>query len=403
MQGDGVARNEDTALPLEFQLLAACCDHSPDQHRKDRLPELASSISDWESFDRVARRQQLRGFVHAALSGAEAVPNPLKERWAQEARKQLGFNLHQARETGILQSQLESAGIECIVLKGMPLASRLYGSLSLTRSNDIDLLVRPEQAERALEVLGQQGHTIALTGKRLSQAQARAVIRHEKEIALQSEGRTLIDLHWRLVGPSQILSGIKPFDKARMYSAKNLGDCRTLGLADEFAYLCVHVALSEWAVMKWLCDINALIAQIPPEQMPAVLAHAEQLGAGPSVRQALVLRAAIFGRELPPALAQHTGQNRDPQLLAHALGKMSSASIDHGSLKEKFANLVATTKAQQQLYPKPRQAILGLWSQMFALPDLLAVPLPRALDFLYIPLRPILWVLRRLGFGTTKL
>lgn len=56
-----------------------------------------------------------------------------------------------------LVDDLESAGVEVVVLKGLPLAQRIFGDLAARTSGDIDLLVRPCQYSLALETLQGNG------------------------------------------------------------------------------------------------------------------------------------------------------------------------------------------------------------------------------------------------------
>jgi len=92
------------------------------------------------------------------------------------------------------------AGLACRVLKGPPFAQRYYGDPSLRRSVDIDLLVREEDAHRAIRVLLGLGY--AARARRLVRtpdgpAIRRHRLRTDHGLALTRDGFPL-DLHWRL-------------------------------------------------------------------------------------------------------------------------------------------------------------------------------------------------------------
>ncbi|MCK0127581.1 nucleotidyltransferase family protein [Erythrobacter sp. F6033] len=341
----------------------------------------------------------MQGFAHAQLREVVSVPQWLKDLWIQEARRRVMMNVNQARDAVRLHGVLEDEGIANIVLKGLPLAERIYGSLAITVSGDIDFLVQPSNAARALRLLEKQGYCACLTAKPLTQMQAATVIRHHKEITLRHDDGGIIDLHWRLVDAPQILAGIKPFENARKVTIKKLGHCKILGEADEFAYLCAHGALSDWNHLKWLCDIHRLLKTYQPDGLRALVAHADSLAAGPCAMQALAMREVIFAEPIPKAIASMADKLPNAENLHFFLDRVEQIGTPP-SLRDRVTQIWRQAKARRDLYARPTEAIFNLRSHLFALPDILALPLPSSLDFLYLPLRPFLWLKRRFSPNT---
>jgi len=92
-------------------------------------------------------------------------------------------------------SALEANGIRCILLKGPTIATWLYGSGEVRPYCDTDLLVNPDQLDRAGGVLSDLGFDLR-TDDRVLDAFAEP---HALVWRRGSEG-TEVDLHWRLPG-----------------------------------------------------------------------------------------------------------------------------------------------------------------------------------------------------------
>ncbi|QFT78481.1 nucleotidyltransferase family protein [Erythrobacter sp. THAF29] len=382
-------------LPPELRLLAACCAHPVTGESRRQVEDLADRIGDWDEVSKAAQRHQVQGFVQNRLSGCEAVPDEIRNRWANEARNRATFNLRQAGMTGKLHKLLNEHSIRNLVIKGLPLAAHVYGSLSIKRSADIDLLIEPQNAVRAVDLLARNGFVALETGEPLTASQTESVVRHFKEITLVGDGNILIDLHWRLVEQSNLLRGIEPFANARAISIENIGSISVLGEEDEFAYLCTHGALSDWSRLKWLADVNAVIAERGDKEILALYEYAKGLGAGPSVLQALALRALLWGTPLPQELAQQFQSISDDHFVAYPIARMTMPYKPESS-RDALRRIASQSRIRSTLYGSRAAAIRELTSHLRALPDVLALPLPASLDWLYLPLRPVMWLDRKL-------
>jgi hypothetical protein len=98
----------------------------------------------------------------------------------------------QLRETQAILEALKNNGIEAIQLKGPIAAEILLGDPGLYWSADIDLLVRPEDVEKALSLLAGQGY------QKTSSRDVRDEMAGSYHITV-SKGTYHIELHWNLV------------------------------------------------------------------------------------------------------------------------------------------------------------------------------------------------------------
>lgn len=360
---------------------------------------MAARIENWAQMAGLARRHQVHGFLQDRLANCDAVPLPFRKKWKSIAIGNASTNLRQANATGELHEHLNQAGIANLVLKGLPLAAQVYDSLTIKRSGDIDLLVDPADGFRAIEELQRQGFVTVETRKPLNEAQARAVMRHYKEITLVRDNNSqskklVVDLHWRLVEHEGLLRDLDPFEEARHISIENVGDIAVLSEKNEFAYLCVHGALSDWSRMKWLSDVVAVIGERSDQAVIELYEHCATVGAQRCMLQALGLRELLFAKPVPEPLAEKLDAIEEPEFLTYPMQRMLEP-YRPASSRDTFSRIRMQARIRKALHEGSSGEGNDLSSHLHALPDILAVPLPASLDWLYVPLRPVLWLARR--------
>jgi hypothetical protein len=136
------------------------------------------------------------------------------------------------RELGRAVVLLRKAGIEPLLAKGWAL-SRLYPEKGLRPYGDIDLCVRPEQYDKASQLLS------------APDSQVYMVDLHKGLADL--DDRALDDLYDR----SQLLK-------------LDGQDIRILSPEDHLRFLCLHLMRhGVWAPI-WLCDVSLLLESLPP-------------------------------------------------------------------------------------------------------------------------------------------
>lgn len=375
----------------EFALVAACCRWPQTAASGRDLHRLAKTV-DWREVVAIAERHRVVGLVHHALHVA-GVPCPddilagLARRSTAIARQ----NLTLAAETLRLQARFDEAGIPVVNLKGASLAQRIYGSTAFKHGRDIDLAVPAAHAFEALRLLEADGFTLVDPARTLTDAQRHAYIARGYQMELADRRRnTRVELHWRLSENPHLLSGIDAFANGQTVTVAG-GALRTLNDPDLFAYLCVHGANHFWFRLKWLADLDALLAGVDDAGLTALYGHAQSHGAGLCAGQALLLCRRLFGRTLPAALHDALMRDRRVRRL-EALG---------------LSNLVAAAPARdaaRQAAEMRWRFLLGRGPQflasqcaiaMTAPADVLRWPLPSALRFVYPLVRLPSWVWRR--------
>ena len=154
----------------------------------------------------------------------------------------------------------------------------------------------------------------------------------------------------------------------------------------------MHGALHSWSRLKWLADLNALIAPRNAAEIARLYRHAESKAAGLCAAQALVLCATILGRPLPPDLsAQLRDSRRVRYLVGVALTAMAAPVEGRASLAAVTRNVLVPF-----LLGRGWRFFVGQFRAVsVGVVDVIRLPLPAPLHFLYPLLRLPLWLWRR--------
>ena len=113
--------------------------------------------------------------------------------------------LQQRRRSGLFAMELERlahdferTGIECVVLKGASLALSAYSSPAERFMGDLDLLVRPDRVDAALDRLLARGYTNPWSAEAV-----RGYRTHHYHLPLARPDGIIVELHWGLVKPGR--------------------------------------------------------------------------------------------------------------------------------------------------------------------------------------------------------
>jgi Uncharacterised nucleotidyltransferase len=111
------------------------------------------------------------------------------------AARRTARNLLLTSELLTIARRFDAAGVDFIVLKGVPLACRIFGRLDARRIRDTDILVHPADVERAYALLRECGYEPRLAGLVL-----RKELRTTNQIPLMRRlpagDLVCVDLHW---------------------------------------------------------------------------------------------------------------------------------------------------------------------------------------------------------------
>jgi hypothetical protein len=320
------AQASEARYSPEFRVLLAACSVPRSGVGGQWLSQLDAPALDWHRIFVLAEHHG----VIPALALRFATPNPsiaidvpesvrgeITQRFAQMAQKKLRL----AAQLIHILNCLEQAGVEALPYKGPALAEFLYGDLAQRDFSDLDVLVPPEDLDRAhtaLATIGYHAH-FELAGK-----QQQSFVREGCECTYDGPaGRNLLELQWQLAPRYFSVDFDMPAIFARATSASVAGrQVRIFAAEDLLLALSVHAAKHLWGRLCWLRDIAALVHQ-GGFLWDRAFREAERLGIARIVTVALLLARDLLGAT-PPHVA-HEFVHRDP--VSRELGAQVAAHI----------------------------------------------------------------------------
>lgn len=211
-------------------------------------------ISDWPTLLTEASKHKVIEFVARFIhqSSDDNIPVEVKNYLDGMYIQTLFRNLKIKQELEEILLSMNEAGINCIILKGIRLAERLYGDLGLRRSGDIDLYVEPGGLSNALEVLNKHGYQIDRDGPQTEKGNVRHHVNLTKNTA---NGIFLVELHFRLIPNTNYELNTEILWQRSISIAFGKTTVYDFAPADLLLYLCLHAALHRFQGLREILDI----------------------------------------------------------------------------------------------------------------------------------------------------
>jgi hypothetical protein len=290
---------------------------------------------------------------------------------------------------------MSAEGVKCVFLKGVALGTLAYRILGVKQAWDIDLLIARESAPEATRILQKAGYERTLPGSEVSDDLFQQWLSFCKEsLWTHQASGIVVELHTALVDNPYLLPSISVHSQTQSVKVAPGVELPTLENDELFAYLCVHGGAHAWARLKWLADVAALLRQVGPEEVERLYRKSLTLGAGRSSGQALLLCSRFLSLQLPLGLEQELrGDNAIrhlERLAASALTSRGATELDQTVFGTVVINLSHFLLKRGWRYKVSEIRRKGIGAE-----DKVAMPLPRALQFLYPILAVPRWVMRR--------
>lgn len=374
----------------ELQLAKACCRFPRSPEARDAIAAAMARPIDWARFDEIVQRHRIVGLASSALcDGTLGIPVDVRQRLADNARRYAANDLAHAAETVRLQQIFDQAGTPAVFLKGVAVGILAYGGLGVKQSWDIDLLTTEPCMARALQVLESSGYRL-IDPADLPRGALPRFARFYHEAQLRSDRGITVELHWRLFS-KPVLSGVTAASETQ---AVQIGghEVRTFREDLLIAYLIAHGQEHGWGRLKWIADLNALLAQKSRDDLAKLYEQVIALGLGSKASAALLLCARLFDLPLPGELEAALRQDRS----AKRLVEVNLDCIAHprtGADMPLLSRISLTLIASRFAQGGGGRALFGEFGALWTQPAVRA-RYPAALDFLYHLLRVPIWVLR---------
>lgn len=253
---------------------------------------------DWSRLLRLAELHGLEAFLLRELyQGRVVVPPETLETLSRSCANVAARNLALGRELIQLSSDFRERDVDHLVYKGPSLAQMLHGTVSLRPSSDIDLVVHPRQAERAVAVLKQLGY---YEKDRLTTGQIRAAVRYASQLSFVGAG-VEVDLHWRFapLAVSRSLNVDSIWQRATMVQLFG-SELPSLRAEDLFVTLCLHASEHGWSQLSLFSDLGRLLKITPGFDWQMVSEHLRDPNTRRAVDVAILLMANCLAVKMPP-------------------------------------------------------------------------------------------------------
>lgn len=375
------------ALPAELAAMLRTLRETESGQAPGEEPCVPLPHIDWNQFTRLVRHHRVYPQVHAA-GGGGLIPSDVLQALGEDCRRNTWRMLALGGELDQVCRALAEQGVRTLSLKGPALARHLYGDVALRTSKDLDILIPVADlaaAERLLQSLGYKAERPIPRG--LGDWKWKI---HHIAFAHPRTGIE-IEVHWRLNGDIGREPSFEALWADRQPSPLASGLFMP-GDAHLFMYLVTHGARHGWFRLRWLADIDRMVRR--GLDWAAVLPLLRRYHALDQTGQALSLAAALLHTPLPRELAPLLSGGRGAKLAARALGFIRDEVVlttdpEAGEVAKMYKRYLFEMKTPGQ---KWRYAVTRLYPSFR---DVGALPLPRALYFLYFPLRPFVWLWRQ--------
>lgn len=263
----------------------------------------AAGVDDWSALLRLARPQGLAGVLyHRAKDSGVALSERAR---AEGEERDLGDAIwfeHLELSLAEQSRALSAAGVRAVVLKGPPLARRVYDPPHARVAMDLDWLVEPGALPVAMEALAPLGY------RRLGTGEA-AEAREHHHVHLTHDSSPPVELHFHAhEGFGRPVPAGPLVERAR--ARGGAGSPLELEPVDELVYLAAHAAGHAFSRASWLLDVALLLRRSDAPPIASVLSRARALGASRAVRLALAELS-----DLDPSLAAGVRAPRLPRAI----------------------------------------------------------------------------------------
>ena len=359
----------------ELAVLATRPGPLPDEAR---LRDLATRVADWEQCRSLAAGHGVAELVYQRLAMyiAGYCPPEIWRSWRDSNQTGAIAGMARARELVRIFHEFERAHIAVLAVKGPLLGLACYGDLALRPFDDLDLVVRPVDRERAIRLLCELGYQprYALTG-----ALQRSYFRRFDELHLiHATTGTIIDLHWSLLWRRYTFAGALAGSWQRTTTVSvGTAHVRTLGTEDLLVYLLIHAAKHGWACLAWLGDIARVLQGPAAIDWARIAATASRTGSRRLIATGVNICAQLLDLRTPEEL---------PRPLRSAADLRLAHDVCLRLLQSPVVNL---TEPGRPLFYRAleRRRDRLRWVHEVLLeptpPDWGSVALPAALDWLY--------------------
>ncbi len=357
----------------ELDLLACAIAQAPAM--ESACPARTEGI-DWARFEALVDRHRVGAL---ALAGAARIgmPTAVAARLAGEEERNAGNYLRSIALLRKLSGNFARAEIEWVLLKGIAVAEAAYERPALREMIDIDLMVDARRIDEAERIILDEGFVRIHPRFALDAAKRVNFTRLHSAFSYFRRGDgAQLDLHWRT---SQNPFFVPQIDAHWREWPGNtaVSGFPTLRPDVHLAYVLTHGAKHGWVRLKWLADVERMIAALDDAGIAELGATLREHGLETVAGSAFALCRTLFRSRFPAALAELASSPRAAQLHDHALELIAADLPVGGAGIGKPGYLWTRMRHSLGLVRRRRYRRMALLLEMVRSHDLEHVPLPK--------------------------
>ena len=359
--------------------------------------------AEWERLPETAASHRVLPLAYRALKAcSEAAPSDVMAHMKTGAERSWMRSATLAQELGRISEVLTDSGIPMAALKGPALAAQAYGSGVARSMHDLDVLIRPADFPRALTILEANGFVWEDPVRHLPPAAQEFYRRQATHLDFRHVRLGyLLEVHVRvLLVPSLLPISVEELIGEAETVIVEGRPVPTLSPWHHFLLVAAHGAKHGWWRLHWLADFAACCHHSPEWFLPPVNAQAcweavDALGLGRVLQAALRLSSLCFGMPAPVAPHRAGPEAAVRAIVSHGLRSLARGRPPETSWETADWFLQLLRLRSEPIYYRQ---VFAAYSQVTQ-EDLQRFPLPAGLMRLYPPLRPWLWLIRKISPG----
>src|SRR3984885_2190444 len=317
-----------TSACPEKELLACCARTRVDSAIAQKISEILKGNLDWDYIFTEAEENSVTPLLGRNLQAlaSDTIPGAVLERLKNVCRANTIRCLFLTAELTKILELFRARGIQGIAYKGPALAVQAYGDVTLRQFEDLDIIIRQDDLQKANEVMLGLGYRprfewILSSGAASSLVPGEYNYRDEKR-------RVMVELHTELTlrhFPS--VPDLKDFSNRLVAVKLNEREVPTFSVEDALIVLSIHGAKDFWERFSWIADVSELVQRYPNLDWDATIQRAEAMDAERMLHTALLLATGLLDVALPDKVRRRIQADRAANVVAGEIlaGLMSRA------------------------------------------------------------------------------
>jgi len=370
----------NTSRP-EHEILICIARRDLGSRESDDLQGLMNSSIDWDYLLTTARQHALLPLLRKHAN-SDRMPGHVRSTLKRESVMNAQSVLYLTGKALEVQKLLSAHSIGNALFKGSLLSELAYGEVGLRHAGDIDVLIHPEDFQRAKELLESIGYQMH---PHLTPAQQASHLAFHCEIQFtRDDWFTVVDLHWGL-SPRSFVFGLSADEvMSRLQTVSFVGsEISTFSNEDLILYQSMHGAKHLWRRLEWIASLAELVRSLEKSSWSKVIERTIKARATRILALGLRL-TENFDVDLPKeVLKTLDGEDHMRKFAEKIWSEMFTTKT--------FAESTETNIFNLKIMDRRRDALFSTLRAIFVptLSDWEALSLPTAMHPLYYAFRPL--------------